>query len=347
MPGHAKRFTVHTDIFTKRSKLFAAARKPEWVAGDAIKPVDLSDVDPDVFQAYLNCVYVGPETLEEIPGAFEREVRGGDTAGFSTLVIFNVCEDVTRENIVQRFEEFGYIKAILFDRLVKHTSERILSRFESSRMAKIAFSTVEAGEAAIKFLDGFTFHGHRLTVKASFRHLKRAEEWKERRHEIADQTYNALIKLYLLADKLQDTTTANMVMDKIEQFYKYEFVHPGNLPVSTAYQSTVEGSPLRKLLRNMWLYDTDSISEKRFGESKFPSEFLHDVLKLYMSIKNLRPKNLDSFSDITANDGLLNKDDCAIPVRCRYHQHDDEHPFCPPHWKEERHCASCRAARNA
>lgn len=303
----------------------------------------MSDADPDVFQAYLNCVYVGPETLEEIPGAVEREVRGG-TIGFTHLFVYNVCRDVTRENIVQRCEGFGDIKAIHFDR---HTSTRLMSRFESSRVAKITFSTEEAGEAATKCLDGFTFHRHRLAVKASFGSLKRAEEWKERRHELADQLYNTLIKLYLLADKLQDTTTANMVMDKIEQFYKYERVHPGDFPVSTAYQFTVEGSPLRKLLRDTWLYDTNFQSEKRFQESEFPSEFLHDVLKLYMSIKNSGPKKLDSFSDITANDGVLNKDECETPVRCRYHRHDDEHPFCPLDPTEDKRCESCRAAKDA
>lgn len=72
-----------------------------------------------------------------------------------------------------------------------------------------------------------------------------------RRHELADLLYNMLIKLYLLADRLQDTTTANMVMDKFEQLYKAECLHPGNLPISTAYQFTVEGSPLRELLRNI------------------------------------------------------------------------------------------------
>ena len=241
--------------------------------------------------------------------------------------------------MIRRLKEFGDIRAIYFDK-------NISARFGSSRVAKVAFLTVKAGEAALNFLDGFIFHGHRLTVKASRGGLKRVEEWRERRHELADQFYNTLINLYLLADKLQDTTTANMVMDKIEQFYDYERVHPGSLPVLTAYQSTVEGSPLRRLLRDIWLYDTNRNSINRFQENEFPNEFLHDVLQLYMSIKTSGPKNLDSFSDFTANDGLLNKDECEIPVRCRYHQHDDEHPFCPLDPREDRHCESCRAAKH-
>ena len=173
-----KRFTIDTDIFTKRSEFLAATRKPEWIAGDAVKPVDLSDVGPDVFQAYLNCVYVGPKSLEEVSGAFEREVRGS-TVAFSHLFVYKICEDVTTENIVQRFEQFGDIKSVRFD---KHTSARLELRFESSRITKVAFSTEEAGEAAIKCLDGFTFHGHRLTINASLGSFRRAEEWEERRH---------------------------------------------------------------------------------------------------------------------------------------------------------------------
>lgn len=180
-------------------------------------------MEPDVFQAYLNCVYVGPETLEEIPGAFEREVRGA-TVGFSDLYVYNVCKDVTREDLILRFEESGNIKSVFIS---KHSSAH--SRFESSRIAKIVFFTVEAGLAAIKTFDGFVLHGHRLTVKASHRGLTVTdlEECNKRRYELADLLYNKLIKLYLLADQLQDTTTSNMVMDKIEQFYATERVHPG------------------------------------------------------------------------------------------------------------------------
>lgn len=84
----------------------------------------MSDADPDVFQAYLNCVYAGPETLEEIPGAFEREVRGG-AIGSTTLYVYNVCEGATREIIVQLFEEVGDIKAVHFD---KHASAQLMYR---------------------------------------------------------------------------------------------------------------------------------------------------------------------------------------------------------------------------
>jgi len=55
---------------TKRSEFFRAARSPEWLAvsADPTKPVDCTDDDPEVFSAYLNCVYFGAESITvEIP----------------------------------------------------------------------------------------------------------------------------------------------------------------------------------------------------------------------------------------------------------------------------------------
>ena len=107
-----ERFTVHADVFTQRSRFFATARKPEWLAGDSSKPVDLSDEDPDIFQAYLNCVYVGAETLEEIPGSFESEVRES-TGGFPDVWVKNNGKEViTKETPIGYFERFGEIEKV-------------------------------------------------------------------------------------------------------------------------------------------------------------------------------------------------------------------------------------------
>jgi hypothetical protein len=333
-----KRFTVHTDIFTRRSKFFAAARKLEWIAGDTAKSVDLSDEDPDVFQAYLNCVYVGSETLEETGGAFEREVRGSGS-GYKSIWVYNICVNVTQQDLVTEFLGFGGMKS------VNITDYGAIPRYESNRVARITFTTDEASEAALKFCDGLVLRGHKLAAKPCGIGLGGIEKTMMRRVELADIRYNTLIKLYLLADKLQDMATANMVMDKIEQFYKIAGVHPDKVPISTAYQSTVEGCPLRKWLHNIWFYDTNERSEKRFQENGFNNEFLHDVLKQYMRVKVTRPSK-DSFSIIEANDGL-DELECEIPIRCRYHQHDDEHRICPTTWIGGDYCQTCKAAKMA
>jgi hypothetical protein len=335
LPGNVKRFTIHTDIFTKRSRFLAAARKPEWIAEDPSKPVDLSDEDLEVFQAYLNCVYVGPEILEEVPGAFECEVCDS-TGGCLGVVIKNVCKDVTKENLVAEFKEFGEIEKVS----IYNKNFRLSSTGESSSTAEITFTAAEAGVAAYRARDGRVLNGHQLTVKL-FRSF--SMEYEERKSELADSHYDRLITLYLLADKLQDFATANMVMDKVQQFCSITRTHPGKLPVRTAYQSTADGSPLRNLLRDMWFYDARPEDPVRFEESGFPLEFLHDIFTLYLKIK-VHDEDIDCFLDVTYNDNFLFESEHEIPNGCRYHQHDDQHPFCSTSSKKEEPCKSCKAA---
>lgn len=65
----------------------------------------------------------------------------------------------------------------------------------------------------------------------------------------SDAGYEALIRLYLLADKLQDLATANMVMDELIRFVSETDEVPKHLAVSLAYGSTTNTSILRALLR--------------------------------------------------------------------------------------------------
>lgn len=68
-----------------------------------MKPVDLSDEDPGVFRDYLNCVYIGPDTLEQSLEAFEREVLDG-VAGISDISVDNLHASVTSQQLTaQKF----------------------------------------------------------------------------------------------------------------------------------------------------------------------------------------------------------------------------------------------------
>jgi hypothetical protein len=51
-----RRFTVHHDLITKRSKFFRAARSERWTLIKS-KPADLQHCDPDIFAKYLHCIY--------------------------------------------------------------------------------------------------------------------------------------------------------------------------------------------------------------------------------------------------------------------------------------------------
>jgi len=334
-----KHFTVHTDILTQRSKFLAAARKPEWLAGDPSRPVDLSDHDPDVFQAYLNCVYLGSDTLEEHPDGVNREILNGMT-GFSDIVVYNICKEVTKETIVEHFGKFGELKTVNFTEL-----SYLAPRYESTLVVDIAFTTVAAAEAALKACHGLVINEHQLTVDYRRKCARTRKEYHVRKSELVDSHCDSLIKLYLLTDKLQDTATANMVMDNLQQFCKAVDAQPGKSPITTAYQSTLEGSPLRRLLRDMWFYNAYPDYKERFQEPGFPTEFLHDMFKEYMRVKP-ESDDVQHYCEVATNDYLLRGPERDVPDRCRYHRHDEEHPLCSE-VVERKPCKSCKATKKA
>jgi hypothetical protein len=67
---------------------------------------------------------------------------------------------------------------------------------------------------------------------------------------VADVLFDKLIRLYLLARRLGDFKTANLVTSEIIRFsYAIETV-PTEIPTSLAYAATAAGNPLRKLLHH-------------------------------------------------------------------------------------------------
>jgi hypothetical protein len=311
-----KRFTVHTDVLTRKSKFLAAARKSEWLAGDSSKPVDLSDEDPDVFQDYLNCVYSGPDILGGSRKAIEREVLDS-IGGIRDIVVEYLRKEITDEQLTAQFESFGEIKEFTISDDSYHST------------ASISFATAEAGREAIEVCDGLFMNGRVLRVTADRDCAKGSTRYTLREIELADIHYKALINVYLLADKLRDISTANNVLDKIKHFLVITDVHPGKEAISIAYQSTTEGNPLRRLLRDMWFYGTSFACRKRLQEGGFPKDFLYDMVEQYVGVKTIDESyNFAHFTDTMSSDCILDGPERNIPERCRYHQHDDEHPVC-------------------
>ncbi|KAK4579963.1 hypothetical protein LTR86_000165 [Recurvomyces mirabilis] len=52
-----KEFMVHRDIITERSKFFQKAVSTRWYCEDKNKPFELPEDDPEIFGAYLQCLY--------------------------------------------------------------------------------------------------------------------------------------------------------------------------------------------------------------------------------------------------------------------------------------------------
>jgi hypothetical protein len=211
-------FTIYTNVFTGRSGVLGKV-------GGQQAPVDLKGEDRELFQAYLNCVYFGAETIEQWADELQAPIESDES-------------DISDE----------------------------------------AF---------------------------------RAKEL------VADVLSDKLIRLYLLAGRLGDLKTSNLVISEIIRFsYAIETI-PTQIPTSLAYAATVAGNPLRKLLRDLWIYDLDDMAKGRLYAAGFPLECLQDI-----AIEMLRVVREEE-EDFRRNVNELCDDEV-----CRYHQHDEMYPAC-------------------
>jgi len=127
----------------------------------------------------------------------------------------------------------------------------------------------------------------------------------------------ALIVLYLLADKLNDVPTTNLVMDEIIVLSEEVLDLPCSDSVTLAYDSTVAGSPLRKLCRDYYVNQAKRVRLEKIHQGRFPFQSLQDVVL--------------EFERLATSDGPDDQRtyvNCVDREKCYYHQHDDEHPRC-------------------
>jgi hypothetical protein len=136
----------------------------------------------------------------------------------------------------------------------------------------------------------------------------------------ADDGFRALIHLYLLADRLQDIATANMIIDEIIQYSDIVRAAPGSQNYDHIYKHTAPHNPLRILMRDYFLHETSPTDER--AVKGLPPELMTDVLLEFMRIKD---QHWDSgVQDAFAHD----LSDHTKKDKCYYHQHDDKHPRC-------------------
>lgn len=97
-------------------------------------------------------------------------------------------------------------------------------------------------------------------------------------------------------------------------------------PTSLAYDSTVEGAPLRKLVRDYWMYESSNVERQALRASDFPVECLQDIALAVLERFDRLP--LDR-ADLAMSPRTL-----CLRDKCRYPLHDRQHPQCRA--KEER-----------
>ena len=136
-------------------------------------------------------------------------------------------------------------------------------------------------------------------------------------HYTGTYFFKGLCTLYLLADKLNDSTTANLVMDEIIRLSE-EFQEIPNYPdVNKVYESTVAGSPLRRLCRDYYMCEVSPSELEDIHKGVFCFQFLQDVILEFHGL---------AFGD--GPDDQRTYASCVDREKCYYHQHDDEHPRC-------------------
>jgi hypothetical protein len=152
-----------------------------------------------------------------------------------------------------------------------------------------------------------------------------ADEIKHLSEVPSDQVTNgfeALLKVYILAETMQDLITANLVIDEFVRFGNIARCAPGPETVLLAYACTTTNSPLRLLMRDYRVYDITPSSPKQL--EGLPVDFMKDItLEVFRVMRGDRTQTIKAaFSKET---GVKVRED-----KCHYHQHDDKHPRCVP-----------------
>lgn len=130
---------------------------------------------------------------------------------------------------------------------------------------------------------------------------------------IASESYfQKLASLYVLADKLQDSTSANSVMDRLLIFSDASnFLIPAPT-LAWVYEHTPQNSFLRKMVRDVYIYET---REGNFdeGEPELPNELYREIARenRRLIIMNGKEKVQDVYRR-----RILDK-----WTKCHYHQH--------------------------
>lgn len=153
-------------------------------------------------------------------------------------------------------------------------------------------------------------------------------QWQKEAHEPGTyskylaQHFRVLVEIYLLADRLQDVQTTNLVIDEIVRFGSQEMENPDAPVISLIYDATVHGNPLRKWARDTQAYDTSSRRHLLLHVGDYPADFKRDVAVELVRIRDsdVRASRLLWRSNVRGHSELVDK--------CRYHVHDEEHPRC-------------------
>ncbi|KAK4549438.1 hypothetical protein LTR36_006435 [Oleoguttula mirabilis] len=134
----------------------------------------------------------------------------------------------------------------------------------------------------------------------------------------ANRTILRLVHAYILADKLQDLKSCNLIIDRLIHDSDELQRIPNNYALNLIYNQTPKASPLRKLVVDFLVYEANAENDS-YNMEDAPIEFLQEVIREDARLKNenARERVEDVFAQKVSELG-----------KCRAHQHDASHAVC-------------------
>lgn len=87
-----------------------------------------------------------------------------------------------------------------------------------------------------------------------------------------------LVNLYLLANKLMDPVTANLVINQLVLFVSAHRISVSDHIATLVYSSTSPGNPLRNLVRDWFIHEAGRQKRDAQRLKALPRELLEDII---------------------------------------------------------------------
>lgn len=120
--------------------------------------------------------------------------------------------------------------------------------------------------------------------------------------------HTELAKLYLLGDYLCDIPFCLAVVDEMVEAVFEQEVCPGYPSITLVWNSTTEGSTLRKVMKELWQMAAIGPALELAKEADYPMEFILDMFN----------EMAQRFTEIT-KDGFPKKTRAQLKQSCRKH----------------------------
>lgn len=228
----------------------------------------MDDHDPDIFSAYLHCVYFGADFLKDLASAL-GEGCGAEHADAADNKAADPEHDITPDE----------------DADPEVWDDASDQQAGSSHLNDFGFRNRSEGDSEQE---------HEKCMSGT----KMDIDWGDEKRD------KFLIDLYLLADSFIDPVTANIAIDRLITIAREENKYPSRRLIEYVYMSTAAGSPLRRLLRDWHIHSVDYGWVDKLKTKEFPLEFLQDILR---EVWTLNKDNLDSTIRSVFETGFMNR----------------------------------------